>query len=391
MSTQLVDDLSDIVVVDIESGQDADGLPKTLPKKADGTPDDRHTEKPDPAEEARKAAEADLGKAWQAERAALVAQRDAERAERERVQAQARERLEAERKRREEAEAQRDERATWAKNSHWQVLQERKANFEQGFQTMTAHVESLQAQLETASEAGDHKRIAFLNTELAESTQAKNNFAQASKRIEQEIAEVGAQFRAADEKERRQKEQEQEREQKGDDNKKGFDLDEWIAQSPAITQPWLKAHRAELSNPKYLARVYAHAQSYSLDRDDPNALDSAEFVASLEAKFDKKEPAPMTDKKEEKREEAKEEEVEEPRASHAAPVSRGTRPAQPSGNAGKIELTRDEFNAAPNMYSTYDDLGPEAKAKFPAWSETAARWQYHHDKQRAKAAGKYDR
>lgn len=392
MSTQqLVDDLSDIVVVDIEPGHDTDGLPKTLPKKPDGTPDDRHHEKPNAAEEARKAAEAALGKAFQDERAALIAQRDAERAERERIQQQARQRLEAEQKRREQAEAERDERATWAKNSHWAVLQERKTNFEQGFQTMSAHVESLQAQLETASEAGDHKRIAYLNTQLAESTQAKANFAQAGKRIEEEIADVAARFRAADEKALQEK---QTPPDNRDDRReeKRFDLDDWIAQSPAITQPWLKAHRAELANEKYLARVYAFAQSYALDKDDPNAVDSAEFVDALKAKFDKKDAPMVTEKAKEKEPDKEEEEVAEPeeRASHAAPVSRG-RPAQPSSSAGKIELTRDEFNAAPNMYSTYEELGPECKAKFPQWSETAARWQYHHDKQRAKAAGKYDR
>lgn len=387
------DDLGDILVEvipsDMELGHDPDGLPKSLPKKRDGTPDIDHKEKPDPAAEARKLAESELGKQWQKERDEAIQQRDAERTARAETERKAQERLDAERKARETAEQERDERTGWAKNSHWEVLRERKEKFQTGLETVTAHIEDLKDRIAAASEAQEHRKVAELTSSMAEAMTAKATYDAANKRIDAQIEDTKARFEQGDE---RQEREPAKREEKREE-KEAFDLDKWIASSPTVTQPWLKEHRGDLSNPKMLARVYAFAQSYALDKDDPNALDSAEFVTALNAKFYPKQEEAMTEKKDKDDEHEEEEaEAEKPeRASHAAPVSRNSRPAQGSSAGNTIRLTQDQLNTAPNLYPSYDDLGPEAKKKFPAWSETAAAWQYDFDMKRAKAAGKYDR
>lgn len=165
--------------------------------------------------------------------------------------------------------------------------------------------------------------------------------------------------------------------------------DDWIkgVETTYGTGPaeWLRSHREFVTDPAKNAQLIA-LSNYHIARG--RDLNSPEFLDALNAEFfPDEEPDVMED--ETPAAKRKSEAKESAAASYAAPVSRNVTPSQPSSSSGSIKLTTDQFRIAPDIYPSYDDLSPETRKKFPAWSETAARFQYHQDLRRAEKDGKF--
>jgi chromosome segregation ATPase len=382
MNTQVVDPLDD-VIIEIE-GHPTDG-PNALPKNPDGTPNISHRETADAAQQARAEAERIAAEGFARERQQLQGRLDAERRAREQLERDSAERLEAERQRANSAEQKRGESDDIALRAHWTSLQTRKEAWEAGVATMTAQIESVQSAIAKASEAGDHAAVGKLSREMAEYTNAKGTYDQSLRRLAGEISRAEAAFEQAGQ--RAEPEPAVKPDKKTE--QKPFNVDDWIDGCPENTKPWLRDNRDKLKDPAYLARVDTFARMYVLDNNgDSNALATAEFTEALREKFDGKKP-----KKEETM--ATEDETPEDntetkpvrKATHAAPVSRSS-PGSPAAN-GAIRLTQEQYNVAPQLYPSYEEFDADTKAKFPQWSETAARFQYDRHLKRARADGKF--
>lgn len=166
--------------------------------------------------------------------------------------------------------------------------------------------------------------------------------------------------------------------------------DDWIGQVRSVygAKPadWLNDHKEFVTDKKLNMKMLKFAEYYQTVEEKP--LDSKEFIAALNAKFFPEDDE-MADE-----EEHIEPEVEQPKpqarkSAPAAPVSRSSSPSQPSSSNGAVKLTQDQYNVAPELYSSYDDLSPETKRKFPSWSPTAARWEYHANLRRAEKDNKF--
>lgn len=160
--------------------------------------------------------------------------------------------------------------------------------------------------------------------------------------------------------------------------------EDWIGQFPRKTASWLKENRAYVSDPvknmEFVSFVKDWAEDYG-----QSTVNGPEFMRALTEKFT---PKPKTEARhvaEAREPEVEEEEVEidttpkRRNAAPAAPVSRSTLLAKPSGSGAtaKVKLSAEQYAIAPSLY-------PEAE------SEAQARALYAADLLRARSEGKFE-
>lgn len=148
--------------------------------------------------------------------------------------------------------------------------------------------------------------------------------------------------------------------------------DQWIDSCPSATRPWLREHRQFTTDDKLHRKLRRFADDYADDHGQ-GALDSADFVAALNAKFFPKQEETVENQEDD---EPAKVEPQRTRTTAAAPVSRGSTPGAPNGSAGgKIRLSADEQTTAIAMY--------------PDMDRAAALKRYATNKARAIADGRY--
>lgn len=160
--------------------------------------------------------------------------------------------------------------------------------------------------------------------------------------------------------------------------------DEWIAQFPRKTASWLRENKDYVTDPsknnEFIGFVREWAEDYG-----QSTVNGPQFLEALQEKFS---PKPKQETRvvaaPRETETVEEEEVEinptpqRKASAPAAPVSRSTVLAKPSGNGAttKVKLTAEQFAIAPQLY-------PEAN------SEAEARAMYAKDLLRAQTEGKF--
>lgn len=124
--------------------------------------------------------------------------------------------------------------------------------------------------------------------------------------------------------------------------------DQWIDQCPAATRPWLREHREFTTDPVKHRKLLRFAEEYAEDHGGVAALDTADYVAAMNAKFFPKQ-------QDEDVGDGDNEPPAEPRrhSAPAAPPSRSSSPAGGGGGGGsgsRIRLSADEVSVAVQMY-----------------------------------------
>lgn len=214
---------------------------------------------------------------------------------------------------------------------------------------------------------------------------ADEHIAREKRRIENEWAEYQAQMKRAKEK----PEPEERKEPEKKDPPKQKTPEEWIAQFPRKLAGWLTDHKDYVTDPSKHKEFLDFANEWAADYGQ-NSIQTPQFVQALQDKFTPKPKQEMTREEEMADEEEVETEEAAPppkKSAPAAPVSRSS-PGRP-GSGNTIKLTTEQHAVAPELYPNYNDLSPETQKKFPAWSPTAARFQYHQDLRRAESEGRF--
>ncbi len=378
----MIDDreLIEVDATDIEGGQDADGLPKTIPT---AKPAAKATPKVEPNPELEE---------FRRRNATLQRERDeaaaAARAQYERAEALAKQNT--------ETGEQLENRTTQALRSHWRAVTEAENRALAEHQQTLANLASQKAladaaerEFQAALEVNDPARIAQANRKMNEAT-AQLTLLEASKYgTERAVADAKAVIedtRSQYEAMRTAKPAEQEppvREEKREaEPAPKMSPEAWIDQHPRKTREWLHAHKEYVTDKAKHQDLLSFGEEWVRDYGQAT-LHSPQFVDALKAKF-----APAT-------EEVVEETTEEPevaevaeakpatRSAPAAPVSRGTTPARASGGANSIKLTPEQYAIAPDVINAFEDLDPDLQTKFKVWSPTAARFQYDRNMKRA--------
>lgn len=383
MATPLADeDLVEILVDDVQLGHDADGLPRSEPteKKVEAKAPPKEPVKPAidvegytrQIEEHKRAAE-DLRQARAKDQADHQARVDAEKA----------------------ARVAAEERAHKSDDIslrvHWEKIHGDKQRIESGISAEEARAAAAEQEYARAMEAGEHGKAATAQRVMARSEAVILELQKVQYGVEEQIEQAKRTFTAAAKEPPARKE---EAKPAKEEQPKPQSPEDWIAgvrsSVGSKVADWLDANREFVTNGKLNDKVIKYATAWAALEEKP--LNSDEFIADLNAKFlpkPKKPAEPETkDEEAEMAEEVQEEpavEVEKPRKSApAAPVSRAASPSKASGSGGAIRLTQEQYAIAPQLYDKYEDFDPEVKAKFPQWSETAARFQYNTHLQRAK-------
>lgn len=360
------DDLIEITIDDMQMGQDPDGLPRTEPvAKAVVVKPEKAKAEPAPKPEP-KFSEADLDAA---RRAAAEAQ--AQLAERTKE-------LEAERSGRIVAEEKASKTTEMSWRSHWARVNSELSEAKGHISAVSADRDAARRDLRAAVEAQDADKMADANERIAQAAGLLSTLEQkryeaegAIERTKTDYAEYAAAAPKPEPKAEPKKDKEPE-------PSKPLGPDEWIESAKGTIgndgADWLKENRQYVTDVKLHKKLLRFADEY-LDDHGQHALKSPAFIEALNEKFNLKPK------------EAEVAEIEEPeavvetkpqvrKAAPAAPVSRNTVPAQSSSKNGGIVLTQAQYNHAPEIYDNYEDFDPEVKAKFSAWSPTAARVQY---------------
>ena len=384
-------DLISIPIDEIALEIDDTGMPKAVPGSKPATgPTIESTGEPEPKAKAKP----------DPRLSALEQERDTFKAERDRLAAQAA----AERAARQEALAERDTLGSRLEKVTGQGIEAHRTAVRERYQrtlTEAEHVKSgitqaksmldqARADLRAAHTAGDADRIADLTEHIGRVAGQLTQLEASAPTVESYVNQYKTEYENT---ERTIAEAEQKRTKaEAEPQPKTQTIEEWIAASPAETQPFLNKNKDLLRDPVGYDKVNTFAKLYALDHGS-HALHSKAFAEALEAKFN---PKPKVEIEEEEAEDVADadtqETQEEPKpaarkSTPAAPVSRNATPAKPQGGgAGSIKLSPDQYAIAPDLYPAgdYDGFSAETKKKFPAWSETAARYQYHQDLQRAK-------
>lgn len=275
--------------------------------------------------------------------------------------------------------------------SQWHLVNSELQQIANGIASINQEREAAKRDYKIAFEANDAEAVASAQERMALAAADLRTLEQGKVGAEQEVRRTEAIIRRAREAaaaaEPRRAEQPRAEPQP---EKKTQTPDDWIGQVRNVygAKPadWLKEHPEFVTDPKLNQKMLKFAEAYQTIEEKP--LDSKEFITALNSKFFPQE----TDMADE--EDHIEPEVEQPKpqarkSAPAAPVSRNASPSQPSSSGGQFKLTQEQFAIAPDLYSSYDDLSPETKRKFPSWSPTAARWEYHANLRRAEKDNKF--
>lgn len=379
---------------DIQLGFDETGFPRTEP-----------TAKPAPVKEAKEPAE----KAAKAEPAidpdefAATKRRADDAAAREQA---ARSELEAERQARIKAEKDRGETVDKAADIYWEGVKAgwQKINTDRDLIAnsktfMASELERAKERHRAAGEAADSAAQTEAAADMADISAKLRDLARGLESADEHIAREKArierewdQYSSQREKSAREA-AEPEPPKKKEESKKQQTPEDWIAQFPRKLAGWLTDNKDYVTDPKKNRDFIEFANEYAADYGQ-GAVQTPQFVQALREKFEPKAPAQETTREDEMAESDVETEEAAPppsakKSAPAAPVSRSSPGRPASGNT--IRLTTEQHALAPDLYPNYDDLSPEAKKKFPAWSPTAARYQYHADLKRAEAEGRFQR
>lgn len=387
------EDLIEIIPSDIELGADADGLPKTvakeLPKDKDGAPDIGHKDKPSAKETAAKKAEEDLVAALKRDKETAIAERDAERARATKAEADTVAAVEG----RTKAEETASVRTEQAMRAHWERIHAHKQLMETEVATSENAATMAEREYQAAFEAQDGARMAKAQREIAKAeariTQVQAGFPELEREINKTRSAFEAQQASVPE-----VPEKKEPEKKEPAAPKYKTPDDWI-DGEAKTfvgddgAAWLKSHKDYVTDTAKNQQLLSFANYYG-SKHGQSALKSAAFIKALDAEFfpDKQETAVIEDTEPEAEDEVAVETAPARKSAPSAPVSRNGKPAQASSGAA-IKLNQDQYAIAPDIYPSYEDLSPETRQKFPAWSPTAARFQYHNDLKRAEKDNKF--
>lgn len=375
---------TDLVDVPVDSGFEepvieiADGDPPLEPSSEDSKA------APVVAEPKPKKAEPKSGDEFDFSKQLAEAKRKADAKERE--AADARRAVEAERTARLKAEGDLSKVTDFALRKDWESVNGDLSLIKSGIIGAEREISQARAALKAARESGDVDAEVDAQELLATASNNLSALKQGLPGAEAAVREKERDIRSYQD---RQKATAQAEPEPQRTESKSTSPDDWIkgVESTYGTGPadWLRSHREFVTDPAKNAQLIA-LSNYHIARG--RDLNSPEFLDALNAEFfPDEEPDVMEDETPAPKRKA---EAKEPAAaSYAAPVSRNVTPSQPSSSSGSIKLTTDQFRIAPDIYPSYDDLSPETRKKFPAWSETAARFQYHQDLRRAEKDGKF--
>jgi len=377
------DDFSDLLVEiapdSMEMGQDADGMPKAMPAEAKAAPVAKEMVEKAPPVPKPKFSDADY-----------EATQEALRQAREEAEALARDRTQ-EREARLKAERDAHKLHYAAVNAHAQKVQAELDHVTDSINHWETTAEVARRNLALSLEAQNAEEISKWTSAIAKAETSISSLKNALPTLEHE------QRLAARDVDIASRTPQPEAKKEDPAPPKQQTPDDWIAtQRKAVGSKfadWLDNNREFVTNRKMHEKFLAFANNFQVVEEMP--LNSDQFIEALNAKFLGKQPKPEAEavnEEPETHEDAEEAPAATPakRTTVAAPVTRG-RPAQPSSSANKITLTREQYGIAPDLYPSYNDLSPETRAKFPAWSENAARYQYSQDLKRAQADGKFSR
>lgn len=306
------------------------------------------------------------------------------RARAESLVAEERSKREAEQARAEKAEAQAGRSTEFGWRAHYAKVNSDADSIKSALGATQQAIDNDTAALQAASEAGDHAQIAKLNAQIAKNSSYLTRLEEGKAGAEAEIVKAEREYAAYAEAQKAPAKKDDPEPPKKEEQPapKALSPDEWIGQFPRKTQSWLKEHKDYVTDAGKHQELLGFAKEWADDYGQ-STLHTPAFIEALNQKF-----APAAEE-EEPEVVADEEVIEQPKvqprkAAASAPVSRNATPAKSSGSMGKIALTRSQYDIAPQIYDKYEDLDPEVKAKFPAWSETAARYQYDRHLQLAK-------
>lgn len=344
-------DNSEIHPEDIQLGQDEDGLPRTEPTE-------KALEAKKPVEKAKPTIDVDmLSKQLDEQKRSHEELRQAR--EQDRTEAQAA--IDAERKARAAAEGERDKNTDLAMRAHWSRVNAEHQALESAVTSTKQLADSARAEIRAAKEAGDLDRELAASDRLIEATADLRELERGRHGAKAEVERAREAFQAAAKEPAREERKPDPK--PADEPKKAPTPDEWIANCPSATQPWLHAHKEYVTDTRLRARLERYAVDWAdekgADLHDPKAVTKAlndpEFIEALDRKFFPK----AKDEPDEEYETVDEEPVvaqaEKPRRSTpAAPVSRPTSSNRAAGGKTEIVLSGMEQKTALEMYPDLD-------------------------------------
>lgn len=354
-------------VADIQQGQDADGLPKTIPAKAE------KAEKP-PVRERKPSNHGELE--------ALRRERDVERQERQNaavIAERATTALAAERERRKRAEADADKRTDQTKRAYWGKVVAEDEHIDTMISSHKVEMATAKAALRAAYENGQHDQIPDLQEQIGKLAAAELKLQEVKRQTAAEVQKTKDIFR--EEAPRREEEPEPEV-LKPQPQPKKITEDEWIAQFPRATRTFLEQNKDLVTDPTRHQELMKWSKEWAEDYGN-HTLHTPDFVKAMKEKFAKPAETEMPETETDEYGEKNTVEVDtappkpKPAPSHAAPVSRNVAPGKPSTQGTKVRLTHEQANVAIAIY-------PDAKTP-----QEAQAW-YARDLLRAQADGRFE-
>jgi hypothetical protein len=330
-------DLADDLVIEIPPNSitveiDADGTPKTVPVEPE-TPSEPET--PDPTlaelEQARRERDDLVRRAEQAERTAQ---------ERERALAAAQAATETERSARSKAEATAHDRTVQGAVAHYYRINSELENAKSALGQTQTIIAQAEANLAAAHADGDHTRIARINSDVARANaemvalqQAQTQWGYELDRAKRAYEDVAV---------KPTKTEEPKPEPKTEVATSATEPDKWIAQFPKkTTGDWLRSHREYVTDTDKHKKLMDFANEWY---NEGNSLHTKDFIKALDQEFGfstREETTTVTTETPKK--EVETPERTRPKATPAAPVSRGSGDVFSSSNlnAAKVKLPAD--------------------------------------------------
>jgi hypothetical protein len=275
--------LVEIPVDSMQAGTDADGLPTTVPGDAAKGADVLATPKEAPKEAAIAVEPVKETRITQEELDQLRAERDAERAARTKIEAEALNLLKAERNKVIESQRSAGENQQIAMRAHWRTVN---AEHEQIQGTIIAHkseMDTAKRELKAAYEAGDFDKVGDLNERIGTLAANLTTLEQGRVSAEAEIARTREAFAAAAKEPAKQEKPIQTPAAKPEPPKQT--PEQWISQFPRkTTQPWLKEHMDYVTDPTKHKALMDFATTYRADYGD-GMLHTPQFIEALNERF----------------------------------------------------------------------------------------------------------
>lgn len=269
----------------------------------------------------------------------------------------------------------------------WDKVNTNKSLLDNALASTNRHIEQARRELKAAVDAGNSDAVVSLTENLADLKSDLRDLTHGSQAAEAEVKAEERRILSIREKQK----QAAEAKPTPEPEQPKQSPDDWIStiRSNVGSKPadWLSEHKDFVTDGKKHQQLLKFSDYYA-SKGKP--LNSNDFIQALNDEFFP-EDTDMADPDDEP------EVIETPtkttqtrKSAPTAPVSRSASPSQSSSSAaGTIQLSKDEYAAAPEVINAFEDLDPDLQTKFKQWSPTAARFQYDRNKKRAMKDNKF--